>query len=203
MTITNNEIEESENDDLYEHHRYVVDKGQKPLRIDKYLMNYIEGATRNKIQTAAKEGTIFVNDIAVKSNYKVKPGEVIRVMFTHPPYEYLLVPEDIPLDIVFEDDHLIVVNKPAGMVVHPAAGHSSGTLVNAVLGYDPEIEGIGGERGWYSWPLAWAARRHRHGRRRSGPSRRAAGVGASSPAAEPTTTHAHAVGQRKTSPTDE
>jgi 23S rRNA pseudouridine1911/1915/1917 synthase len=131
MTTANNDIEE--NDDLYEHHRYVVDKGQKPLRIDKYLMNYIEGATRNKIQAAAKDGTIFVDDVAVKSNYKVKPGEVIRVMFTHPPYEYLLVPENIPLDIVFEDDHLIVINKPAGMVVHPGHGNYSGTLINALV----------------------------------------------------------------------
>jgi len=124
---------EVENDDLYEHHRFVADKGQKPLRVDKFLMNYIEGATRNKIQTAAKDGNIFVNDIPVKSNYKVKPLDVVRVLFAHPPYEYLLNPENIPLDIVFEDDHLLVINKPAGMVVHPGHGNYSGTLINALV----------------------------------------------------------------------
>lgn len=127
-----NDVEE-ENDDLYEHHRFIADKGQQPLRVDKYLMNYIEGATRNKIQTAAKDGNIYVNDISVKSNYKVKPGDVVRVMFTHPPYEFLLVPENIPLDIVYEDDALLVVNKPAGMVVHPGHGNYSGTLINALV----------------------------------------------------------------------
>jgi 23S rRNA pseudouridine1911/1915/1917 synthase len=127
-----NDIEE-DNDDLYEHHRFLADKGQQPLRVDKYLMNYIEGATRNKIQAAAKDGNIYVNDIPVKSNYKVKPGDLIKVMFTHPPYEFLLVPENIPLDIVYEDDALLVVNKPAGMVVHPGHGNYSGTLINALV----------------------------------------------------------------------
>ncbi len=120
-------------DDLYEHHSFTVDKGQAPLRIDKYLMNRIENATRNKIQTAAKDGSIYVNDSPVKSNYKVKPFDEIRVLFEHPPYEYLLTPEDIPLDIVFEDDELLVVNKPAGMVVHPGHGNYSGTLINALI----------------------------------------------------------------------
>jgi len=120
-------------DDLYEHHKIVVDKGQNPLRIDKYLMNFIENATRNKIQAAAKDGSIFVNDIAVKSNYKVKPFDVIRVKFEHPPFENLLVGEDIPLDIVYEDDDLLVVNKPTGIVVHPGHGNYSGTLINALI----------------------------------------------------------------------
>ena len=120
-------------DDLYEHHKIVVDKGQNPLRIDKYLMNFIENATRNKIQAAAKDGSIFVNDIAVKSNYKVKPFDVIRVKFEHPPFENLLVGEDLPLDIVYEDDDLLVVNKPAGIVVHPGHGNYSGTLINALI----------------------------------------------------------------------
>ena len=119
--------------DLYEHHKIVVDKGQNPLRIDKYLMNFIENATRNKIQAAAKDGSIFVNDIAVKSNYKVKPFDVIRVKFEHPPFENLLVGEDISLDIVYEDDDLLVVNKPAGIVVHPGHGNYSGTLINALI----------------------------------------------------------------------
>ncbi|MFG6685550.1 RluA family pseudouridine synthase [Mariniflexile sp. HNIBRBA6329] len=119
--------------DLYEHHAFDVEKGQKPLRIDKYLMNFVENATRNKIQAAAKNGSIFVNGTPVKSNYKVKPFDKIRVLFTHPPHENLLVGEDIPLDIVYEDDELLVVNKPAGMVVHPGHGNYSGTLINALI----------------------------------------------------------------------
>ena len=124
--------EEAYDDDLYEHHSFKVDKGQTPLRIDKYLMNRVENATRNKIQTAAKNGSIYVNDVPVKQNYKVKPYDKIRVLFAHPPYEYLLTPENIPLDIVYEDDELLVVNKPAGMVVHPGHGNYSGTLINAL-----------------------------------------------------------------------
>lgn len=120
------------NDDLYEHYHFIAEKGQQPLRIDKYLMNFIENATRNKIQAAAKEGSIYVNGEPVKSNYKVKPLDEIKVLFSHPPYEYLLTPEDIPLDIVYEDDELLVVNKPAGMVVHPGHGNYSGTLINAL-----------------------------------------------------------------------
>ncbi len=119
-------------EELYEHYRFEAQKGQQPLRVDKYLMNYIENATRSKIQKAAKEGNIFVNNVVVKSNYKVKPGDVVTVLFTHPPYEFLLVPEDIPLDIVYEDDQVLVVNKPAGMVVHPGHGNYSGTLINAL-----------------------------------------------------------------------
>lgn len=121
-----------EQSELYEHYSFIVERGQQPLRIDKYLMNFVENATRNKIQAAAKEGSIFVNGKPVKSNYKVKPLDDIKVKFAHPPYEYLLVPEDIPLDIVYEDDDLLVVNKPAGMVVHPGHGNYSGTLINAL-----------------------------------------------------------------------
>lgn len=124
--------EDSGNDDLYEHHRFVADKGQQPLRIDKYLMNKVENATRNKIQKTAKDGNIYVNDVAVRSSYKVRPDDVITVLFEHPPYEFLLKPEDIPIDIVYEDDHLLVVNKQAGMVVHPGHGNYSGTLINAL-----------------------------------------------------------------------
>jgi len=122
----------NENDDLYEHFRFVAQKGQQPLRVDKFLMNYIENATRSKIQKAAKDGNIYVNDAIVKSNYKVKPHDVVRVLFEHPPYEFLLVPEDIPIDVVYEDDAVLVVNKPAGMVVHPGHGNYSGTLINAL-----------------------------------------------------------------------
>lgn len=122
-----------ENDDLYEHHRFVATDGQVPLRVDKFLMNFIENATRNKIQQAAKAGNVLVNDVAVKPNYKVKPKDVVRVVLTYPPHENLLVAEDIPIDIVYEDDEVIVVNKPAGMVVHPGHGNYSGTLVNGLI----------------------------------------------------------------------
>ncbi len=133
MDATNLNLPEEENDDLYEHHAFTVDKGQSPLRIDKYLMNRIENATRNKIQEGAKNGSVFVNGVPVKSNYKVKPFDEIKVLFAHPPYENLLVGEDIPLDVVYEDDTLLVVNKPAGMVVHPGHGNYSGTLINALI----------------------------------------------------------------------
>ena len=126
-------VENRPKDDLHEHFSFVASKGQEPLRVDKFLMNFIENATRNKIQQAAKDGNILVNDKAVKSNFKVKPDDVVRVMLAHPPYEQLLVGEDIPLDIVYEDDSVIVVNKPAGMVVHPGHGNYSGTLLNALI----------------------------------------------------------------------
>ncbi|WP_240673183.1 RluA family pseudouridine synthase [Aequorivita ciconiae] len=119
-------------DDLYEHYRFKADKGQGALRVDKYLMNLIEKATRNKIQKAAESGNIHVNGIPVKSSYKVKGNDVVTVMFEHPPYEFLLVPENIPLDITYEDEAVIIVNKPAGMVVHPGHGNYSGTLINAL-----------------------------------------------------------------------
>ena len=122
-----------ENDDLYEHHRFVATDGQVPLRVDKFLMNFIENATRNKIQQAAKAGNVLVNDVVVKPNYKVKPKDVVRVVLAYPPHENLLVAEDIPIDIVYEDDEVIVVNKPAGMVVHPGHGNYSGTLVNGLI----------------------------------------------------------------------
>ena len=123
-----NELE----DELYEHHRSEASKGQAALRVDKFLMNMIENTTRNKIQQAAENGSILVNDVAVKSNYKVKAGDVVRLVLAHPTYEQLLTPENIPLDIVYEDDQLLVINKPAGMVVHPGHGNYSGTLVNAL-----------------------------------------------------------------------
>jgi len=118
---------------LHEHYNFTASSGQEPLRVDKYLMNFIEHATRNKIQQAAKDGCIWVDNIPVKSNYKVKAGDQIRVMLSHPPHESLLVAEDIPLTIVYEDDQLLVVNKNAGMVVHPGHGNYSGTLINALL----------------------------------------------------------------------
>ena len=120
-------------EDRYEHYAFTVDNGQQPLRIDKYLMNFVENATRNKIQAAAKSGNIFVNDLVVKSNYKVKPKDEIRVLFSHPPHEHLLVAEALPIDIIYEDEALLVVNKSAGMVVHPGHGNYSGTLINALI----------------------------------------------------------------------
>ena len=119
-------------DELYEHFRFEVPKGQASLRIDKYLMGLIQNATRNKIQTAATEGNIFVNDATVKSNYKVKANDIVRVMLTHPPYENHIIPENIPLDIVYEDETLLLINKLPGMVVHPGHGNYTGTLVHAL-----------------------------------------------------------------------
>jgi len=127
----NNEIQE--NSELYEHYKFVATAGQEPLRVDKFLMNFIENATRNKIQQTAKAGNILVNDVVVKSNHKVKPHDVVRVVLAHPPHENLLVAEDIPIHIVYEDDDVIVVNKEAGMVVHPGHGNYSGTLVNGLI----------------------------------------------------------------------
>ena len=121
------------NNSLFEHFSFQVDKGQTPLRIDKYLMNFVENATRTKIQAAAKNGSIKVNGVMVKSNYKVKPLDDIRVLFEYPPHENLLVAENIDIDVIYEDDDLVVVNKPAGMVVHPGHGNYSGTLINALI----------------------------------------------------------------------
>tara|TARA_B100000161_G_scaffold256850_1_gene220284 strand:+ start:7 stop:1011 length:1005 start_codon:yes stop_codon:yes gene_type:complete len=121
------------NRSLFEHFSFLVDKGQTPLRIDKYLMNFVENATRTKIQAAAKNGSIEVNGNVVKSNYRVKPLDEIKVKFEYPPHENLLVAENIVLDIFYEDDDLVVINKPAGMVVHPGHGNYSGTLINGLI----------------------------------------------------------------------
>lgn len=125
--------QDEDNDDLFEHYHFVAAKGQEPLRVDKFLMNFIENASRNKIQKAAKNANIFVNAEAVKSNHKVKAGDVVKVLMAYPPHENLLEPENIPVDIVYEDDSLLVVNKEAGMVVHPGHGNYSGTLINALI----------------------------------------------------------------------
>ena len=121
-----------EENDLYEHFRFIVDKGQSLLRIDKFLLSRIQNISRNKIQNAAHAGNILVNDKSVKPNYKVHPSDIISIVLIYPPRESEIIPEDIPLQIVFEDDELLVVEKPAGMVVHPAHGNFSGTLVNAL-----------------------------------------------------------------------
>ncbi len=122
----------STNEERFEHHRFVADQGQGFLRIDKFLVNRIENASRNKIQEAADEGCILVNNQPVKSSYKVKPHDVITVVMKYPPREIQILPENIPLDIVYEDDVLIIINKPPGMVVHPGYGNYTGTLVNAL-----------------------------------------------------------------------
>jgi 23S rRNA pseudouridine1911/1915/1917 synthase len=127
----NTEIDEID-EELFEHFRFDVPKGQLLLRIDKFLMNLIPNATRNKIQNAATAGDIYVNDVPVKSNYRVKPLDVVRIMLSHPPFENRVDPENIPLDIVYEDDTLLLINKPANFVVHPGHGNYTGTLVNAL-----------------------------------------------------------------------
>lgn len=130
--IDNGELE-NDDQELFEHFRFVVDPGQSLLRIDKFLVNRIENASRNKIQSAADADCILVNEKPVKSNYKVKPGDVISIVMAYPPREIELIPENIPLNIVYEDDHLIIVNKTPEMVVHPSYGHYTGTLVNALM----------------------------------------------------------------------
>jgi len=124
-----------ENTDFYEHHHWVVDRGQTPIRIDKYLTDRIEGISRSKVQAAAGAGCILVNTNKVKSNYKVKPLDDISVVLPHPKLELTIIPQNIPLDIVYEDDYLMVINKKAGMVVHPGCGNYAGTLLNALTYY--------------------------------------------------------------------
>ncbi|MBO7255395.1 MAG: RluA family pseudouridine synthase, partial [Paludibacteraceae bacterium] len=116
----------------YEHQRFVVDKGQTLQRIDKYLVDRMAGVSRNRIQEAAEASSILVNGKAVKSNYRVKPYDVISIMLNYPKSDYTIVPQDIPLDVVYEDDDLLVVNKQPGLVVHPGFGNFEGTLLNAV-----------------------------------------------------------------------
>ena len=124
---------EGNQEDLFEHYKFTADPGQEMIRIDKFLCDRLANFSRNKIQMAAKSGNLLVNDQKVKQNYKVKPGDTITLLLPYPVREFELIPEDIPIDIVHEDDALIVVNKTAGMVVHPGYGNSSGTLVNALI----------------------------------------------------------------------
>ncbi len=117
---------------LYEHFRVVADRGQAPIRVDKYLFDRLTNASRNRIQKAADSGFVMANGKAVKSSYKVKPMDVITIEMDRPRYENEVIPEDIPIDVVYEDQYLMVVNKPAGLVVHPGHGNYTGTLVNAL-----------------------------------------------------------------------
>lgn len=125
----------NEGAELYEHHRFIVDMGQQILRIDKFLFNKLVNISRTKVQNAAQAGNILVNDNPVKPNYKIKPGDIISIVLPHPPHEFELIPENIPINIIYEDDDLIIVNKEAGMVVHPGHGNYTGTLVNALTYY--------------------------------------------------------------------
>ena len=136
--------------ELYEHFRVVVDKGQSQVRVDKYLFERLVNSSRNRIQKAADAGLIMANGKPVKSSYKVKPCDVLTVMMDRPRYDNDIIPEDIPLDIVYEDNDLMVINKPAGLVVHPGCGNYHGTLVNAIAWhlkdnprYDPNDPQVG------------------------------------------------------------
>jgi len=124
---------QEENEEMFEHYNFIADRGQETLRIDKFLMDRIPNTSRNKIQVAAKNGNILVNKNTVKPNYKVKPGDEISIVLPYPVRNIELIPQDIPLDIVYEDDELIVINKQAGIVVHPGYGNYTGTLVNALV----------------------------------------------------------------------
>ncbi len=135
---------DDEEQELYEHHRFTVDKGQELLRIDKFLMNRIEGASRTRLQYAAEANCLQVNGKPVKSSYKVKPGDEITVLYTQPPREIELIAQNIPIDIVYEDEDLVLVNKKAGMVVHPGYGNYTGTLVNALLYHFNTLPSPGG-----------------------------------------------------------
>jgi 23S rRNA pseudouridine1911/1915/1917 synthase len=133
--------------DLFEHFRIVVDKGQTLLRIDKFLMNRIENASRNRVQNAIEAGNVLVNDKQIKASYKIKPEDVISVVFPHPPRDTEVYPEDIPLDIVYEDNDLLIVNKEAGIVVHPGYNNYTGTLVNALTFHINSLPHLPGNTG--------------------------------------------------------
>ena len=133
------DLEDLEEGGLFEHYRLTVDPGQSALRIDKFLSNQIKNASRSRLQAAADAGCILVNNAAVKSNYKVKPNDEVIIVMDYPRRELKIIPEEIPLNIVYEDDQLIVVNKPAGLVVHPGHGNYTGTLVNALAWYFKDL----------------------------------------------------------------
>lgn len=142
--------DDDETGQLYEHFRFVADQGQEPQRVDKYMCEKLPHSSRNRIQKAADSGFVHVNDRPVKSNYKVRPGDVVTLMLDRPRHDTTIVAEDIPLDIVYEDSELMVVNKKAGMVVHPGAGNFDGTLVNAIAwhlrdlkSFDPNDSEVG------------------------------------------------------------
>lgn len=157
LNTDNNTDNNNDNDDLddetqqlYEHFRFEADQGQQPLRVDKFMCEKLPHSSRNRIQRAADSGFVHVNDRPVKSNYKVRAGDVVTLMLDRPRHDSTIEPEEMPLDIVYEDDQLMVVNKPAGLVVHPGAGNFHGTLVNAIAwhmkdvpSYDPNNPEVG------------------------------------------------------------
>jgi 23S rRNA pseudouridine1911/1915/1917 synthase len=145
--IESNEVNDEQDDELFEHYRIVADGRQSPLRIDKFLMARLPNVTRTKIQGGIHEGFVKVNEKPIKPNYRVHPDDVITVAFPEPPRDTEVIPENIPLNIVFEDDHLLVVNKPAGMVVHPAYQNWSGTLVNALAWHFKNLPQMPGNDG--------------------------------------------------------
>ncbi len=151
-TDNNNDNDDldDETQQLYEHFRFEADQGQQPLRVDKFMCEKLPHSSRNRIQRAADSGFVHVNDRPVKSNYKVRAGDVVTLMLDRPRHDSTIEPEEMPLDIVYEDDQLMVVNKPAGLVVHPGAGNIHGTLVNAIAwhmkdvpSYDPNNPEVG------------------------------------------------------------
>ena len=129
----------------FEHYKFIADKGQNPLRVDRFLMNFVEFATRNKIQQSVKAGNVRVNDKVVKSNHKVKGGDVVTIVLDYPKETNELLPQDIPIIINYEDDDLLIVNKEAGMVVHPGFGNYDGTLVNALAFHFQNLPNMGEE----------------------------------------------------------
>lgn len=143
---TEERVEEEDREDLFEHYKYNVDPGQELLRIDKFLFDRIKNVSRNRIQVATKNGNVLVNGEEVKPNYKVRHGDEITVILPYPPKETEVLPEDIPLNIVYEDDDVIVLNKAAGMVVHPGFGNHNGTLVNALLHHFGDLPSSEGQR---------------------------------------------------------
>ena len=126
-------MEDRSHEELYEHHFFEVEKNHDLIRVDKFLLLRLPNTSRNKIQKSILSGCVFCNDCQIKPNYKVKPYDKISIRFEYEPYDKEIIPEDIPIDIVFEDSDLVVVNKPSNMVVHPSYGHYSGTLVHALL----------------------------------------------------------------------
>lgn len=145
--INEEELVGQEEQDLYEHLNVTVDKGQSLLRIDKFLMHKIENASRNRIQGTIEAGNVLVNGKSIKASYKVKPLDVISMVLPHPPRDTELYPEDIPLNIVYEDDDVLIVNKPAGMVVHPGYNNYTGTLVNALVYHFQHLPHLPGNDG--------------------------------------------------------
>ncbi|MBI3502431.1 MAG: RluA family pseudouridine synthase [Bacteroidetes bacterium] len=143
----------TEEKELFEHKKFVVDKGQEPLRADKFLFTHIANSTRTRVQSAIEAGNVLVNGRQIKSSYKVKPADEISIVLAHPPKEINILPENIPLEIIYEDDDLLVINKKAGMVVHPAHGNYSGTLINALLYYLNQISTLKGEKKKVQSPL--------------------------------------------------